>query len=271
MIKPEKMNKEQIYKSFGIECKKEKNSIKIFTEEFGFINPLLINGNSKVGTGVWTWSTLPTNKTYNSTINGKDYSISGTCPCHCQGCYATKGCYNFRSTINNMLVKTWLSVNALDFVERAINAQIKADNIKIIRIHASGDFINREYVDMWKRIIKANPDVKFWTYTKKIEFETAFDEFENANIVKSIIPEKGLNFGHCDYIIRTYYDLKSAGIDCYICKCGIDKNQHCNNCTSCSKHKYVLFVEHSTEYKAEQDPLFPVLKQLIANQENENN
>lgn len=271
MIKPGKMTKEQTYKSFGIACKKEKNNIKIYSNEFGWINPLLINGNEKVGKGVWTWSTLPTNETYTGTINGKNYSISGTCPCHCVGCYATKGFFNMPDNIKLLIKKTWLAVNDMDFVERAINAQIAADNIKIVRIHASGDFVSREYVDTWKRIIAANPDVKFWTYTKRTEFENAFDEFENANIVKSIIPEHGLNFGHCDYIIRTYYDLRSAGIDCYICKCGIDKNQHCNNCTSCSKHKFVLFVEHSTEYKAEQDPLFPVLKQLIANQENENN
>lgn len=263
------MRKNEIYKEYGIEFKKVNTSEKIYSDEFGWINPLLVNGNSKVGKGVWTWSTLPTNKMYNGTINGKDYNIHGTCPCHCNGCYATKGCYNYQSTIDSMIKKTWLSINATDYVERAINAQIKADKIKIVRIHASGDFINVEYVDMWKRIIKSNPNTKFWTYTKRTEFENAFDSFDNANIVKSIIPNVGINFGHCDYIIKTYFDLKNAGIDCYICKCGIDKNQHCTNCKSCSIHKYVLFVEHSTEYKAENDPLFSVLKNLIESQENE--
>lgn len=259
------MKKADIYKAHGIGYK----SGKIYHSEFGYISPLLCDGNTKVGKGVFTWSTLPTNKTYSGTINGKDYSIKGTCPCHCKGCYATKGCYNYQSVIDSMIRKTWLAMNDMAFVENAINAQIIVDNIKIIRIHASGDFIDSAYVEMWRRIIRKNPSVKFWTYTKRVEFESAFDEFENANIVKSIIPNKGVNFGHCDYIIQTYFDLKNAGIDCYICKCGIDKNQHCTNCKSCSIHKYVLFVEHSTEYKAEDDPLYSVLADIIASQETE--
>lgn len=261
------MNKNSIYIGYGIDYKNG----KINSPEFGWINPLLINGNAKVGNGVWTWSTLPTNKEYSGTINGKDYTVPGTCPCHCVGCYATSGFYKCTSTVNSLIKKTYLSINYPEFVENAINAQIKADDIKIVRIHASGDFIDSDYVDMWKRIIANNPGVKFWTYTKRVEFENAFDSFDNANIVKSIIPAHGVNYGKCDYIIRTYYDLKNAGIDCYICKCGIDKNQHCTNCKSCSIHKYVLFVEHSTDYIAENDSLFQVLSELIAAQDNENN
>lgn len=264
------MDKKSVYAEFGVKFERVNSSEKIDSPEFGLINPLLKNGNSKVGKSVYTWSVLPTNKEYNRVINGKNYSVSGTCPCHCVGCYATAGFYNCTSTIDSMVKKTYLSINYPEFVERAINAQIVADNIKIVRIHASGDFINSDYVDMWKRIIERNPGVKFWTYTKRTEFENAFDSFANANIVKSIIPDHGVNFGKCDYIIQTYYDLKNAGIDCYICRCGIDKNQHCNNCKSCSIHKYVLFVEHSTDYVAERDPLFPVLSELIDSQNNEN-
>ena len=32
-------------------------------------------------------------------------------------------------------------------------------------------------------------------------------------------------------------------------------------------NKYVLFVEHSTEYKAEKDPLFPVLRAVVESQQ----
>jgi hypothetical protein len=41
---------------------------------------------------------------------------------------------------------------------------------KAIRIHASGDFFNQQYFDMWIDIAKDNPDVEFWAYTKSLNF-----------------------------------------------------------------------------------------------------
>ena len=111
----------------------------------------------------------------------------------------------------------------------------------------------------------------FWqTYTKSYGhgFDNelnALNALENVNIVKSIVPGCGFNFGHCNYILDTYYKLISEGEKPFICRCGIDKNQHCNNCTKCSTCKYVLFIEHSTEYKAEKDPCFETIKKVIEN------
>ena len=99
-----------------------------------------------------------------------------------------------------------------------------------------------------------------------IDILNAINECPNANIVKSVIAGCGLNYGHISYVLDTYYKLLSQGEKPYICKCGIDKNEHCSNCTGCSNHKYVLFIEHSTEYKAEKDPLYIDIKKLIESQ-----
>lgn len=254
--------KSSVYAKYGIFYKND----KIIHPILGKINELLINGNEKIGKGVWHFSTLPTNKEFAVSINGKEYKLNGTCPCTCSGCYATKGNYNYSTTIDALGVRTWLVYNDLFFVENCIKAQIEYNNIQFIRIHASGDFFNRDYASMWQDIVKEFPNTHFWTYTKNVEFETVLDEFDNANIVKSIIPHKGVNFGHCDYILALYEYLTGLGKSVYICKCGIDKNQHCANCKGCSNHEYVLFIEHSTEYKAEKDPLYPILKALIESQ-----
>lgn len=256
------LSKKQIYVKYGIEYK----SGKIYHEEFGWINPLLVDGNSKLGKGVWTFSTLPTNKLYNVAINGKTYEIMGTCPCHCIGCYATTGNYRFSNVITALAIRTWLARFDMDFVKRAILAQIEADNIKLFRIHASGDFFNDEYIQMFVEIVSTAVNTVFWTYTKNTKAENAFDDFSNANIVKSIIPGYGFNFGHCDYILKVYKALKELGKSVYICKCGIDSNQHCTNCKGCSEHDFVLFIEHSTGYDAMSDPAFPELKAIIENQ-----
>lgn len=269
MCMKKKESKADIYRSYGIEYK----SGKIYHEEFGHIPCLLVDGNEKIGKGVFHFSLLPTNNVFDVEINGKLYSVKGTCPCSCNGCYATKGNYRFKSTIESLAVKTWLAYNDIDFVERAIKAQIKSDNIEFIRIHASGDFFNMEYVEMWKRIVSENSNCKFWTYTKFDNAENAFNDLENGNIVKSKIAHHGFNFGHCDYIISVYNYLKSIGAKVFICGCGIEKAvgidaRHCNSCKGCSEYDYVLFIEHSTEYKAVNDPLFNELVKIILAQEN---
>ena len=95
MAKKERLVKSDIYAAYGIEYK----AGKIFHPVMGWVNPLLVDGNTKLGKGVWTWSMLPTNSSYSMMINGEHVTIYGTCPCHCVGCYATVGNYRFNSVI----------------------------------------------------------------------------------------------------------------------------------------------------------------------------
>lgn len=260
------MTKEMIFAEYGIEYKNG----KIFAPLFGWIAPLLVNGNSKLGKNVWTFSTLPSNKVFHVNIGTKEnpqyIDILGTCVCNCQGCYAQTGFYNMPSTLKANAIKTYLVWNELDFVKRAIIAQIKAEKIDLCRIHASGDFFSVEYVNVWKDICNECGTCVFWTYTKNTQAEKAFDSIANCNVVKSIIPNIGMNYGHCDYIMTVYNVLKASGKSVHICKCGIDKNQHCNTCKGCSENEYVLFIEHSTSYKAEKDIAYPTLKEVVENQ-----
>lgn len=259
-----KISKKEIYAAHGIEYKNG----KINAPHFGWINPVLVNGNAKLGKGVWTFSTLPSTKEFTVDINGKVWTVNGTCVCDCQGCYAQTGFYNMPSVLASNAIKTILARLALKWLKNAIIAQIKADDIKLCRIHASGDFFCAEYINAWKDIVKACKECAFWSYTKNADAESAFDEFKNANIVKSVIHGFGFNFGTCEYILMVYKALKAMGKPVYICKCGVDKNQHCVNCKGCSENKYVLFIEHSTAYKAEEDSRFAELKAIIESQGN---
>ena len=263
-----KQTKKEIYASYGIQYENG----YIYSELLGmWIKPLLIDGNDKLGKTVWTWSMLPTNQIFTINIGTESMpiiiTIKGTCPCHCQGCYATKGNFaRYESTRISLARKTYLAYYDLDFVKRAIIAQIKADNIKYLRIHASGDFFSIEYIGMWIDIAIACNTTIMWTYTKYAEAENAFDNVDNVNVVKSVIAGHGLNFGHCDYIVDVYNDLKAQGKSVYICRCGIDKEQRCNNCKGCSVNEYVLFIEHSTGYKAEKDLFYSTVKAIIESQ-----
>ncbi len=262
-----RLTKKDIYAKHGIEFDNKTGKIK--APLYGWISPLLINGNAKIGKGVWQYSSLPTNETFRIDINGTTVECKGTCACHCDGCYATKGCYNFHSTKVSLLRKTFLQRLYSNFVKRAIIAQIEADKIKLCRIHVAGDFdpSNPNYIPMWHEIVETCTKTLFWTYTKVAEAEHAFNDLPNINVVHSIIEGYGFNFGHCDYIIRLYHTLVAMGKTVHICRCGIDDNQHCVNCKGCATNAYVLFLEHSTNYVAKDDPLFPEVVKLIESQE----
>ncbi len=272
------MTKRDIYRQYNIIYKGGKLVSPIDGPNGAImVSPLLINGNAKLGRGVYTWSTLPGTGLYKFNPYGDDlaaydgegvveYNVRGTCPCNCEGCYAQTGFYRMASTVKALTIRTIFARYYLDFMRDAIIAQIKADGIKLVRIHAAGDFFGLDYIRAWREIARACPETLFWTYTKFEYAVNAFDDLDNVNVVKSVIPGKGFNFGHCDYILAVYEYLKNAGKRVYICRCGIDSNQHCVNCRGCVDNDYVLFIEHSTAYKAESDPLFPILKNIIENQ-----
>lgn len=241
-----KTSKAAIYAKYGIIYKAGKIETPI-----GPMNELLKVGNSKTGKAVRTWSMNQT-----------------TCPVHCKGCYGDSGCYQFKSVKESLAKNTELAKNHLDFVNRAIRAQLETFPAGTeIRIHALGDFFSGDYLVMWHDIARDFPELIFWTYTKVRAFENAFADLDNANIVKSIVPGFGFNFGHCDYVIGMYKALVKLGVKVHICRCGIDDDQHCAGCHKCSECEYVLFVEHSTDYKAIEDPMYDELVQLVENQE----
>ena len=240
-----RITKKDIYARHGIVF--ENGTI---TTPIGEMKELLKAGNSKTGKAVRTWSMDQT-----------------TCPCHCKGCYADSGCYNFSNVKESLRRNTELAKEHLEFLNRALRAQLETfkDGTEI-RIQAVGDFFSAEYLKMWHDIARDFPQHIFWTYTKVTAFENAFADLDNANIVKSIVKGFGFNFGHCGRVIEMYKTLIELGVKVHICRCGIDENQHCAGCHKCSECECVLFVEHSTDYVAQDDPRYPELVELIETQ-----
>ena len=196
--------------------------------------------------------------------------VPGTCVCDCDKCYAMTGNYCYETTLAYLAIRTFIARYDMDFWKRAVIAQIEVENIRLVRVHASGEFFSIEYIDAWKEIVNTFPDVVFWSYTKNALAENAFDAIPNCNIVKSRLPDMSLNYGTCREIMDKYAMLLAMGKTVYICRCGMDKKQHCVNCSGCSKFDYVLFLKHGDpSYKLEKDPLFPAICELIDSQDRE--
>lgn len=259
-----RVSKKKVYAKYGVEFKGGK-----IISPIGPIEELLKEGNDKTGKRVYTYSLLPGTGLFTVIIEGIEVLLQGTCICDCDGCYAKTGRYKMSNVINSMAINTYLTNNYLDFVRRCISAQLEYLERGEVRIHAAGDFNTADpdgYANMWHDIAYAFRSFRFWTYTKIRKYETLFDDLKNANIVKSVIPHIGVNYGHCDYILNAYYTLRSIGCSVYICKCGFDDSQHCEKCGVCAAYDYVLFLEHSTSYKGKEDPLYPKLYEIVMNQ-----
>jgi len=228
----------------------------------------LVKGNSKLGKKVYHSSTLPTNKTITCVDkNGNEISEKGTCPATCPGCYGTTGHYKQNSVKFYAMMRTRLLKKYPEIYFALVAIQLRNEGTEKMRMHAIGDFIPGEAKGFYE-VMKNFTGIKSWTYTK-VENDPDIEllnTLPNVNVVKSIIPGKGFNYGHNAYIANMYYYLKRLGKSVYICRCGIDPDQHCSNCDGCSDHEYVLFLEHSTGYNPKTDYGYDKIVELIENQ-----
>lgn len=257
--------KKAIESSFGV-----KFFGNLIRTKDGILYPLpLVQGNTKLGKKVWHASTLPTCENISATdADGNVLTEKGTCPMTCRGCYGTTNNYKYNSTKYWLIMRTRLLRKYPDLYFGLMEFQLFHEDIEKLRIHATGDFIKGE-AKRYARVLKHFPNVKAWTYTKcPIEGDIkALDEMPNCNVVKSIISGCGFNYGHNAYIASVFYRLKRMNKSVYICRCGIDKEQHCSDCNGCSEHEYVLFIEHSTKYNPKKDYGYEKLKWLIEHQD----
>lgn len=115
-------------------------------------------------------------------------------------CYATRGAFNYPNVVNKFEQNYKDSIQ-LDFVP---NIQWEIEKLKpeAIRIHSSGDFYSKDYLNKWIAIANNNPNVVFYCYTKSIPL-----------FIKTVLPE---NFrvvyslgGKYDYLIKEH-NLRSC-------------------------------------------------------------
>lgn len=257
-----KRTKTIIYAERGIKHK----SGKIYCDGLDmWINPLMpIGTNSKVGNAA-TFSMKHGNGVLNifemSEKIQKAMEAAGiteireSCPMHCKGCYCDYGFFNMPSVRDGNIIKLIIARLFPDWLERALDAQIEADHITQVRIHASGDFCTMDYINVWRNVALKNPDVTFWTYTKDVRALNAFRDIPNLHITPSCTPY-GFNFGTCRQIIDMREKLIRDGYRVHVCACGTNMEKHCSDCNHGCKAigdecDFVLFIMHSTpDYKA---------------------
>jgi len=129
-------------------------------------------------------------------------------------CYAQKGAYVW-SNVKPAFRYRYEASKSDDFVSR-MNAELASTKADMVRVHDSGDYYSREYVDKWFTIARANPHVRFYSYTKSLPLFLDRDDIpDNYDIIFS---EGGTrdelidtdNHRHAR-IFSTYEDMHDAG------------------------------------------------------------
>lgn len=122
----------------------------------------LSNSNSKLKLdSIFTWG-IPAGE---SKTGLKTCPNAGACA---RGCYAMQGFYVMPNVAAAQEERLALALSPA-FVE-TIDAEIKRRKVKRLRIHDSGDFFSVNYTNAWLEIIRRNPSVRFYAYTKMVSF-----------------------------------------------------------------------------------------------------
>ena len=141
----------------------------------------LEQGNSKTGNGgklfskVFVWNLPPV-----ITCPG----ISEWCKCHC---YNADDRYD-KFPLNKWCENLWWILNKSDALKEKINSQLLECQASktAVRIHSSGDFFSKEYIIFWGDIIRRNPDVYFWSYTRSWAVEELVEDIRKLNEIDNI-------------------------------------------------------------------------------------
>lgn len=73
------------------------------------------------------------------------------------------------------------------------------------RIHADGDFFSFEYTRAWAEVIRANPDIQFWVYTR-VESSAVY-------LFEQNLPNLGLYFSGDPDNIKVALRMKALGVN----------------------------------------------------------
>tara|TARA_R110002110_G_scaffold229893_2_gene445482 strand:+ start:412 stop:1248 length:837 start_codon:yes stop_codon:yes gene_type:complete len=106
-------------------------------------------------------------------------------------CYAMQGSFTWASTqiprvVNHQLLERLQGRYRIAGMIHALDRMIKrlGPSYGLVRLHDSGDFYSQTYIDAWMQVIRMNPTIWFYLYTKSHHL-LPDDLPENLSVTKS--------------------------------------------------------------------------------------
>jgi hypothetical protein len=129
-------------------------------------------------------------------------------------CYAQKGNYTRFPKIGQLMEQRYELSKQSIFIG-LMNIEIKKKKADAIRVHDSGDFYSKEYLQKWISIAKDNPAVNFYAYTKSLPFFKDIILPNNMDIIFSVggYKDKTIDFNKDRHaqIFSNIEELEKAG------------------------------------------------------------
>jgi hypothetical protein len=99
-------------------------------------------------------------------------------------CYAKSGAYRWPNV--QPAFKARLAITKSDKFIELMTQEIKSSKLTHLRIHDSGDFYSREYINKWFKIIESFPEIQFYAYTKSFILFKGEKLPENFTLILSL-------------------------------------------------------------------------------------
>ena len=107
-------------------------------------------------------------------------------------CYARQGTFLFKGSKrvridNHQLLLTTHVTHGLQGVVDILDEAVKSVSrtVAVIRLHDSGDFFKKWYVEAWVEVIKRHPNILFYAYTKSFPMFKGIDLPSNFRVTYS--------------------------------------------------------------------------------------
>lgn len=164
----------------------------------------LVNGNHKLGKGIWCYNLLPGDKPLSTSTKGQLTNVYGTCGGCCEGCankcYAIRDAKLYcRTCIPSWGKNTLIMRNDIEGMFSQLKGKLTAKKAKVLRFHSSGEIESYTYLLHMVKLAVEMPDVQFYCYTKRFKYVQKYlDEYQEfpKNLVVNISVWKGNDAGY---------------------------------------------------------------------------
>lgn len=206
-------------------------------------------GNKKLGKNVMTFSLLPTGDILTDASGKPLCNVVGSCA-GCDGncknvCYAKKYVQRFHNTcVKAYAENTILARFDCDRLFSEIQKAIDSTFVSVFRFHVSGEIISENYLNHIIDLASANPTVRFYTYTKRIDMvnKTSANRRFPENLVILFSEFNNEINNPFDFPVFAYDDQTTNKYnDVFHCP-AVDKNGHETGIT-CSACKRCMFAK----------------------------
>ena len=101
-------------------------------------------------------------------------------------CYDIKACMQYENVMNARSRNYSILMRNYDLYWKQLREKLSRMKTKYFRFHVGGDIISELYFSDMVKTARMFPHIRFWTYTKQLEYVNAFIEKNGGTLAKAV-------------------------------------------------------------------------------------